>query len=263
MFGFSKKKKQVEQQSQPLQPAQSSQGNTDIPPPAINEEPAQESFEIPDFTEDDLNFDLGIGEFMPDQASSSGMGQQIPLNPMQSQSPADITGNNIPQTNEVQSFEGFPPVDENKAKEVTPSNKGEAPVEDENEIPKFEVPLSESLSDAVNDKKKKHEKKEAKPKRELIREMESDLMAQAKQRKEQAPPPSRGIFMQSAVYDKTVILMDDTIKKSSYGESIKSKLSSIMDSEKQHSDDLGKMSRAILESLLNCDARLFEKGDEK
>jgi hypothetical protein len=65
--------------------------------------------------------------------------------------------------------------------------------------------------------------------------------------------------MSNMVYEKIVILTEDTLKQSSYGDSAKSKISSLLDSKKQHAEELEKLTKSIIDSLLSCDAKLFEK----
>jgi hypothetical protein len=269
MFSFSKKKKQIEI----VQPQQPNLVPSAAPPQPIKEAENPAEYQIPDFTEEDLNFDLGLGEFTPEyahpapqdtnnqmaptSAPETNLSQNQNLQTSKTSKEEDM----IPSANDLSMYEqAEKQFKDNETIRKMPKAE-EHSVDEDTEIPKFDVSNDFNLGNIHSESKKELSKKE-KPKKERITELEKEIMATA-QIKKDAAVPSRSIFMSSEIYDKTVILTEDTLKKAVYGESVKSKFSAISESKKQQVDELSKLTRSILDSLLNCDAKLFEKGDEK
>jgi hypothetical protein len=335
MFGFSKKKSEP---VAPVPPAQNAQNITLMQPaskpfgfpqkPVTRVEDETATFQIPDFTEDDLNFDLGIGEFIPNP-NAPNANQNVPNsnlnapsshpapNQMRSTNPSAPATQNyarddlpppvpemqmqqyrqemmqqeaqMPQNTAVEQqqmsppqmqpeaevqmqepeleLEELPPLDdelavpvqkapEQKPVQNVPVQRQQVEHEAEEEFPEFsteeDIPMF-SVETETEKQRKAEEKIHAK---NFKKEVDSFL--ESAKRELHHP----GVFMPYTIYEKVVILTEDTVKQSNNGDLAKNKVSSIMEHKKTHVEELSKMSKSIIDSLLNCDAKLFEKVGE-
>lgn len=290
----------VPQQPQQAPPSPLNRGAPVQPITKVEDEVA--SFEIPDFTEDDLNFDLGIGEFMPDAGQSPNIPPQVQRQPMQKQmqnpSPAPLNVQPPVQVQQVQPIqpqpvqqipeppayeqqelqeeqqyapsqrfgiqqEFPPPPPDFRQEERQTENMGrkrrpeEYREEIEDEIPKFEIDRSRpELRKGVGFEQRKKEGIREESPVDVKKEISSLLHEQAEQ---DLREQRRGIFMPNIIYEKVVILTEDTVKQSNYSEGAKTKISSLIESKRQSTEDLKKLARSVVDSLLDCDTKLFEK----
>ncbi len=226
------------------------------------------SFEIPDFTEEDLNFDLGLGEFMSEKDRTSIVPQVMP----NSQATASSTSQFAPSVNKVSSDLVQPTTQslsnnqemqtkqtENKIEPVeTFTSKQDFPNE---ELPKFQVfsPSDSNLDldvlmkstpkkagNYVNNKNKNIEKKETK----LV---QADIVKQLVEVK----------FIEKEAYAKTILLSDELTKDTAVAQS--QIVSIISNSETQNLDveELMGTMRSIGDALMAADSKLFGEVDGK
>jgi hypothetical protein len=321
MFGFSKKKSEP---VAPVPPAQNAQNITLMKPasntsgfaqkPGTKVEDETASFQIPDFTEDDLNFDLGIGEFIPNPNAPNqnptvpNLNPTVPNpnaptpSPLGTLSPQNYSRDNLPppvpemqmqeyqqkmereaqmpqntslqmqeqlstpqmpfsqaqaQMREAESEqEELPSLDDELAQRPAPSLPVQKEEAEEEEFPAFSTEDDIPMFSVENETEKQRKAEEKAHAKNFKKEVDSFLESA----KHELHHP--GVFMPYTIYEKVVILTEDTVKQSNNGDLAKNKVSSIMEHKKTQVEGLSKVSKSIIDALLNCDAKIFEKVGE-
>ncbi|MGV8163133.1 MAG: hypothetical protein ACP5N2_07415 [Candidatus Nanoarchaeia archaeon] len=144
MFNFLNKK-----MKEPQAPKQMAQSTEFIPFQQSKQETDSEDFQVPDFSENDLNFDLGLGDFMAQSEAQMNMPEPkgLPL-------PADVP----PPPRNIDSQEELPKIETELPKLERPSSE---------ELPKIDVnvapPVSSSKSNLSNISKQEVELPELMP----------------------------------------------------------------------------------------------------
>lgn len=279
MFNFFKKEMKA-----PQAPPQMAKNADFAPFQQTKVEDDLASFEVPDFTEDDLNFDLGLGEFMPKGNNEPQLPfpqglptevSEVPPMPKKDESLVQPDALSIEPKTEEKSNQYNEFISEEE-KEIVPENQNlqqttksvEEHVEEHNnlawgediqadspddDLPKFNTSSTMSFSELkeITEEKPKTQitKKTSKQKKEAILE------------KEAVQEPSQGLFLPKSTYTKMIILTDDTTKKAASAEAIKSGFLSISEAQDSNVDELTKTMKSIRDSLMLTDAKLFGKGD--
>lgn len=247
MFGFLKKKDNLPAQGAgQRQPQGQSFQSTKV-------EDDMASFEIPDFTDDDLNFDLGIGEFMP-QGGIPPVPQEKKQEPVPEEQPPmqesakDEAEFEVQKTEEQkEAGDELPPA---PTQEDVPKEINNLKDVDPDELPKFAIDSPEEIPAVpVEEKhkktkvhKKEHTSHQAKKKDEI---------------KHFAQASPEGFFVPKDVYRKIIILADDTTKKGIEGQEIRREFSVLSKTRKDIIASADKDAKDIKDSLLSMDSRLF------
>jgi hypothetical protein len=243
MFNFFGKKNKLQEPQQP--PGLTDKSN--LAPASTKVEDDVASFEIPDFTEDDLDFDLGISEFMPEPDAN--------MQPQVSSTDAINNGASSSASSKQDALQSGQYAQQGVANEVP---KPENPEQEESEeIPKFNVEPAAAPSDT--DKDWTSDKPETKKKAETKKENPLPVLPNHKPYGYE----SEDFFISEDKYDKAVILVEDTIKKSARAEAIKTDSFELSDSKKQNIEKLTKLVKSITDSLMDTDTRIFEQGDAR
>lgn len=319
MFNFLKKKGENQIMVQPVPPPggdsnpfnqpNNQQTNQPIsPPPPVNPQNFQQtkveddvaSFEIPDFSEDDLNFDLGLGEFMPESSTQKkeiiepkglpipelkpttniNVEQSFPVPPppmplvtlepaaIQTQmQPAIVPENKVEKISkdesisdinveikpQIVSVPSVSPVVVVKDEKENKFSWSAGPTEEDSpddDLPKFNITPTLSLAEIKN-----IEVKTAKQKKKVVKAQ--------KETKEETPVQSslEGLFLPKNVFNKLVIIADDTTKKSLSADFQKAGIMQISETQEAYISDLTKTLKSIMESLLLADEKLFGEGE--
>jgi len=313
MFNFLKKKGENQIMVQPMPPPRGdsnpfNQSNNQPTNPLSNPQNFQQtkveddvaSFEIPDFSEDDLNFDLGLGEFMPESS-------------MQRKEMIEPKGLPIPElkpttnTNVEQGFSIPPPPMPSASSEpvavqiqtqptIVPETKVETiskdkAVSDINIEIKPQIVSMPSVAPVVIVKDEKENKfswsagatEEDSPDDDLpkfniiptlsLAEIKDIEVKSAKQKKkvvkvqkeikEETPVQSslEGLFLPKSTFNKLVIIADDTTRKSLSADFQKAGIMQISETQEVYISDLTKTLKTIMESLLLADEKLFGEGE--
>lgn len=257
MFNFFKKKeKQVDL-------TVNKQHEQDYTPFADTTKPADNtaSFEIPDFTEDDLNFDLGLGEFMPGKDQSIINTQEIQT----SSAPSQTSYTAQADSNFVQPIQTAQQIQPAQS-QVQNDDTAIALVQDasDEELPEFQVfPSLESTLDfgaparvtqrkilpsnaPLNKPKQNVVKQEVKP----VQMNPVQIMAEGK-------------FMPKEDYVKTILLSDELVNRSAVAQSQIAGIISTSEAQSIGIEDLRNTARTIGGSLMIADSKLFGDGDGK
>ncbi|MFA6073591.1 MAG: hypothetical protein WC758_05745 [Candidatus Woesearchaeota archaeon] len=237
------------------------------------------SFEIPDFTEEDLNFDLGLGEFMPNSNEPKlpipqGLSIDVPedkikpLPPLISASQLNESNSMQKNMNQVESIETkafaedpikeiIPPqkldVNQTKFQWLSEDVQTELPSDD---LPKFNVQGGLSFSDLnlIYSKNEidKNINKKTEHKSTKQKKVENTVIKS-----------SDGLFIPKKEHNKIIILSDDTCKKTTSAESIKANFISLSEQQDININELEKTMKSIRDSVLLVDSKLFAEGDTK
>lgn len=251
MFGFSKKKE--DSQSQQAAPQTSK----------IEDDNA--TFEIPDFSDDDLNFDLGIGEFVPlDTADGSPKG--LPTAPSEVPKPDEIPPMPFhPGTQAVQAKplidvktkvsqpDSFPALGKIAEHEAQPQIEEEPDEEDLTVLPKFSTQGEVNLADDVRVAPEKHEKKQKYAAKKTLPKIHIDK----NEPKHYAQAGPEGFFVPKDVYKKIILLSDDILKQLSSGDESVRAMHAISKQNKDIITDADREAKSIRDMMMSADSMLF------
>jgi hypothetical protein len=270
MLGFFRKKEQ------PAPPKEEKVPEKDFAPLNGGEQDGEKnaSFEVPDFTEDDLNFDLGLGEFISegkqsdlDVKSSQAENSQAKKTPAEgvlkpAPQPAQPSVQQAVQKTPAPARDGMIDI---PGQGIAPASsppvhgalaaQGEVP---DDELPRFQVERAFSASDFAQERiqaprSPSQVKEDRAEERRKAREAEKERRA--------VQTPQQGVFITKEDYSRTILLSDETVSKSSVGQSQLSGMLSASESQGAVLDELRSTLRAIGESLMFTDSRLFGQGD--
>ncbi|MGV8168426.1 MAG: hypothetical protein ACP5N3_00045 [Candidatus Nanoarchaeia archaeon] len=270
MFSFFKKKMR-----EPEAPQHVAVNKDFVPFQQTKVEDDVASFEVPDFSEDDMNFDLGLGEFLSEKTQGLPMPKGLPVDapPAPTVPPANPPQIQPAQNSEVSKMQppltapqettSMPVFEEEKIpekkEEAAPAQsqtqiswaaepaEEEAPDED---LPKFSVSAPISLSDT----------KPAEPAQPKVQGKSLKTVKQTapiKLEAEKVQTAKEGLFLPKQHYTKMIILAEDTSKKSESADKIKSEFVSLSDNKDLTIEALIKNMKSIRDSVMLADSKLF------
>jgi hypothetical protein len=260
------------------------------------------NYEVPEFNENDLNFDLGLGEFMPESKippEPKGLPTEFPPQPLspssqQISSPPNVPVPAAPQSPRVQQtttpnmsavpepaqlseeprsistmggiqmrqsdidIDSLPPsweqeVPQEVQQESEPEQSFERvkaePVEDD--LPRFRFPTTSSLPIAET----------SKTGTKITKKYSVKLSEKEKKEREEVQLSTEGLFVPKSIFDKVIILSEDTSKKTGYADLIKAKFILLSQEQDSNIEDLTRIMKTVQSSLLLVDTKIFGKGD--